>query len=260
MPAFYAHHSFGDKVYKRLSGELKNTVESHRPQFDIGLQGPDLFFFYRPYCSNAVTRYGNAVHAESALPFFKRAVASVSIRDSNEYAYLLGFICHFILDSECHPYIDEMIKTTGVSHIEIEEEFEKHMLRLDGKDALGYPIWKLVPTDTATAVAILPFYDVTLEEIKKSLSGLRFVKKLFTAPSPIKQAVINNIIKAVGKYDQYKGLMNQRIDNPACIETNNGLSKRLEDAVGIAADMIVSLNESLLNGTEINKRFDRTFL
>lgn len=44
---------------------------------------------------------------------------------SREYAYLMGFVCHFILDSECHPYVEEYIEKSGVQHLEIEEEFEK---------------------------------------------------------------------------------------------------------------------------------------
>ena len=26
----------------------------------------------------------------------------------------MGFICHYILDSECHPYVTQMIEKTGV--------------------------------------------------------------------------------------------------------------------------------------------------
>lgn len=262
MPAFYAHHSFGSKVAEQLGGELKDIVEKYRPQFNIGLQGPDLFFFYKPYRSNSINKYGNALHCRSAYPFLNNAIGIISKKGRNcaEYAYILGFTCHFILDSECHPYIDEMIKLTGVSHIEIEEEFEKHMLRRNGRDPIGYPIWRLVPKDRSTAEAILPFYEVSLEEIKKSLSGLKLVKHLFTAPCPVKQAVINTSLKAVGKYDKYKGLMNQRIDNPACAVTNAGLSQRLDSAVDIALQMIESLDESIRLGTALDNRFDRTFL
>ena len=47
MPAFYAHDRFGRKVFARLDGEIKQTIEQHSSQFRIGLQGPDLFFFYK---------------------------------------------------------------------------------------------------------------------------------------------------------------------------------------------------------------------
>lgn len=42
--------------------------------------------------------------------------------------------------------------------MEIEEEFEKKLLRIDNKDPLAYPIAKLVPTDWNTVEAIAPFH------------------------------------------------------------------------------------------------------
>ena len=52
MPAIYAHDRFGEKAAKKLDGELKRFVFEYYPQFEIGLQGPDIFFFYRPYMKN----------------------------------------------------------------------------------------------------------------------------------------------------------------------------------------------------------------
>ena len=129
MPAIYAHDRFGEKVAKKLDGELKRFVFEYYPQFEIGLQGSDIFFFYRPYMKNKIVKYGHHLHGISAKPFFEHAMKVINKRgrDSAQYAYLLGFICHYILDSECHPYISQMIEKTGVQHLEIEEEFEKSL-------------------------------------------------------------------------------------------------------------------------------------
>lgn len=45
MPAFYAHSRFGAKVAERMKGELREIIRKHYRQFEIGLQGPDLYFF-----------------------------------------------------------------------------------------------------------------------------------------------------------------------------------------------------------------------
>lgn len=164
MPALYAHDRFGAKVSERLEGELREIVTKYYTQFSIGLQGPDIFFFYKPYTNNKIVKYGNHLHHISAMPFFHHAISVVKKkgRNSREYAYLMGFICHFILDSECHPYVEEMIGKTGVQHLEIEEEFEKLLLRMDDHDAFAYPLADLVPTDVLTAVAIYPFYSKSM--------------------------------------------------------------------------------------------------
>lgn len=262
MPALYAHNRFGQKVLEQLKGELKDIVTAHDTQFKIGLQGPDIFFFYKAYSKNDVTRYGSHLHEISAYPFFKRALKIIKERgrNSREYAYLLGFICHFVLDSECHPYVSEMIEKTGIGHVEIEGEFEKKLLRMDQKDPLAYPLSKLVPTDTATALAIAPFFEgkdwVT---VKKSLRWMKRIEKLITAPGPIKYNLIEGILKTAGKYPDYKGMMRQHKDNEKCLESNIGLLKRFDKAVSVAVWIIESFDESLQKGKVLDERFDRTF-
>ena len=77
--------------------------------------------------------------------------------------------------------MDEMIQKTGVEHVEIEEEFEKKLLRIDKKDPLGYPIAKLVPTDWNTVKAIAPFHPAIDEKrIRHSLIYFKRVEAPFS--------------------------------------------------------------------------------
>ncbi|NBK97179.1 MAG: hypothetical protein EOM50_04055 [Erysipelotrichia bacterium] len=262
MPAFYAHHRFGKKVYERLNSDIKELIEKNYAQFAIGLQGPDIFFFYKAYKKNKVNEYGNKLHAQSARPFFLHALEVIDKkgRDSKEYAYLLGVICHYILDSECHPYVEEMIQVSGVQHLEIEEEFEKKLLKLDGEDPIGFEMAKLVPSDDETAQAIYPFYPgFDALTVKKSLMDLKLIKKLFTAPGAIKHASINTIMKMSGKHAYLKGLMNQKKDNLKCYESNEGLLHRFDKAIAVAVKMIASFDTTLTKHTRLDDRFNRTF-
>lgn len=262
MPAFYAHNRFGAKVSEQLGGEIKQIISKYYTQFEIGLQGPDIFFFYKPYTKNKVTEYGNKLHSVSARPFFLHAIDVVKEkgRDTKEYAYLLGFICHYILDSECHPYVDEMIKVSGVQHLEIEEEFEKKLLKLDGEDPIGFEMAKLVPTDDMSAEAIHPFYPgVDQLTVKKSLMDLKMIKKLFTAPGKVKHATINTAMKLTGKHAYLKGLMNQHKNNPKCHESNDGLMRRFNKAIDVAVKMIESFDQTIVEGKKLDERFNRTF-
>lgn len=264
MPAFYAHHRFGDTVIQALSNPQRDVAVSFRTQFDIGLQGPDLFFFYRPYISGGrVAKYGHHLHEISAMPFFEHGLHIVEKAglDSMEYAYLLGFICHFALDSRCHGYINEMVKKIGVSHLEIEEEFEKYLLRKDGKNPISFPLADLVPQDMATAETAAAFYEnITPVIAKQALSDLRAVKKLLTAPGKLKQGAVNTALRMTFHYRQLKGLMNQRKDNPRCIKTNAEIYVLFEEAVPFALELMDSFNESLQTATVLSGAFDRDFL
>ena len=267
MPAVYAHDRFGKIVSGQIHGTLHDLIQTYYTQFEIGLQGPDIFFFYLFNTPNCIVKYGNHLHHISAMPFFRRAVRVIRKkgRDSREYAYLLGFLCHFTLDSECHPYVREMIGVTGAQHLEVEEEFEKLLLRMDQEDPFSYPMGDLIPTDEDTVQAILPFYrtdpdsPITRKIVRVSLQDMKTIKRFFTAPQSWKYHTINTLMKMTGKYPYLKGLMHQRIDNPCCSVSNDGLMQRFDDAVPIAVHLMEQIDTCIRTGSELPERFDRTF-
>ncbi|MCD8348594.1 MAG: zinc dependent phospholipase C family protein [Lachnospiraceae bacterium] len=240
MPAIYAHDLFGVKVRDHMEEDLASIANRYNSAYREGLQGPDIFFFYHPWCRNRVQRYGVHLHETDAGPLFRHALSVIRRygRDSSQYAYMLGFICHFTLDGECHPYIGEQIQRSGVAHMEIEAEFEKYLLKENHLDPVGFRSANLVYTDAATAAAIAPFFpSMDEKKVQDSLQGMRFVKKLFCAPGALKQGTINSILKLIGQYHEMNGLMNQRTDNPACEESNLALRERFEDAVPLAVSL-----------------------
>lgn len=262
MPALYAHNRFGADVFKQLDEELKTILKKYYTQFRIGMQGPDIFFFYRPIVHNHVSKCGGDMHGENANLFFENAVKVIQQkgRNSREYAYLLGFICHFALDSECHPYVEQMVERIGVGHMEIEGEFDKYLLRAEGKDALAFPIAKYIPTDDMTVETIYHFFpEMSREEIKESLVTYRFVKKVFTAPSKVKQCMINTILRIAGVYKKYHGLMHSYNDNPKCKGTNKELENRYNQALLVATELIQNYDKRVKNGVPLSERFERTY-
>ena len=77
----------------------------------------------------------NKSHHEPAREFFKRAfkVFQVQKNKGAACAYLAGFMTHFILDSTCHPYVRKRIKETGISHTEIETDWDFQVLQKPGE-------------------------------------------------------------------------------------------------------------------------------
>jgi len=262
MPALYTHNRFGADVTEHLEDELKDIIKKHYTQFRIGLQGPDIFFFYRPWKKCEVSKCGYDMHDEYADSFFEKAIEVIRKkgRNSREYAYILGFICHFTLDSECHPYVEKMVKEIQVGHIEIEGELEKYLLRMDERDAHAYPIYKFVPTDDATVDAIRQFFKQrTKAEISEALKTMKFIKKLLTAPRKSKQNLINLALKLTGLDKSYRGMMHSYYDNPKCIEINKNLECRYNQAILIATSLIQNYDKVVQDGSTMSERFHRTF-
>lgn len=80
------------------------------------------------------------MHKQMADLFFERAKKVIADADDKTMsrAYIYGFICHFALDSECHPYVEKMIQKSGIGHSEIEMEFDRYLLIEDKFDPLTY--------------------------------------------------------------------------------------------------------------------------
>ena len=81
MPAVYAHRRFGEEVLAACQNdEARTAIESYPDLFRIGLQGPDILFYYDPLRKNPYKAAGDAIHDAAAAPFFAGAAARVNGR------------------------------------------------------------------------------------------------------------------------------------------------------------------------------------
>lgn len=140
MPSTYAHYRMGQEVYRNLTGKPKQIIEKYKELYDIGLHGPDILFYYKPLFANPVNQVGYAMHDRPGIEFFRQASLVMQKAENKEAceAYIYGFCCHFALDVSCHGYIDEKIAESGVSHTEIEVEFDRKLMLTDGFNPLTH--------------------------------------------------------------------------------------------------------------------------
>ena len=138
MPTTYAHDLFGQKVYRQMPEEVKQIIRENGELYRIGLHGPDIFFYYFIF-KNHVSGVGYRMHKEKARAFFTQGMAQVrQTRDQALLAYLLGFGCHYLLDSSCHPFINEMNDKGRISHALLEIEFDRFLMEETGKNPYSY--------------------------------------------------------------------------------------------------------------------------
>lgn len=112
MPGFTTHYIFGMKAYNDMPfTPLKHTIAKYRWLYQLGLQGPDMFFYNIPILRHRDYRnVGSYMHEHKVNAFFKcclRRIGTIRSRQQQEEAisYLAGFMNHYIADSICHPYV-----------------------------------------------------------------------------------------------------------------------------------------------------------
>lgn len=262
MPAIYAHDTFGKLVTKQLPKELKSIVDNYPSAFRIGLQGPDPLFYHRPYTSNDVKKEGSRIHHESCAAFLQKIMHLIKKEgvNSGQFAYLLGFLCHFTLDSECHPYIDTYIESRNLGHLFLESEFEKYMMRKDGIDPIHTDISNIIPTDVQTAKAMCVFYE-TLDETstQKVLKEMRREKRFLYTPHLWKEKLFVKVFKMIGHFEDMGGLLLQSKDDERCKESNAYLYKKLHESVPLAVSLLENIYEVVQGKAELSPRFYRNF-
>ena len=262
MPSTYAHRRFGANVLDHLPAPLQEKLEAHRELYDIGLHGPDLLFYYKALQSNPVNRLGNAMHEQPGTVFFERARGVVNKAKNRDaaLAYALGFVCHFALDSTCHPFVEQFTRESGVTHCEIETEFDNMLLRRDGYDPLTFFTASHIQPSRIWANVVAPFYEgVTVNEVYQAMTGMVFVHKMLLASNPVKRWVVLTGMKVLGKYDGMHGLVANPQPNPQCTESNRKLDALYAKALPLAERLILEYVAKLDTDEPLDAAYDHTF-
>lgn len=262
MPAAYAHYTFGKKVLATTENpEIRRIITEHRALFDIGLHGPDILFFYRPLKSTPVSKTGHLMHAEIAAPFFRQARRVINRSSNREasIAYILGFICHYSLDSECHGYIGEMTKT-GISHTEIETEFDRSILLRCKKDPITTKTLAHIQVNKELSDCIAQFFPAISEkEMFEALKSFRFYNNFLISSCKIRRAVINTSFRLSGNYEELHGLVMNFHRNPDCAPICRRLSHLYINAIPVGVRLMENFYDALSTGDPLDERFDRNF-
>lgn len=130
MPASYAHYRFGKQLLPQLPADVRQCIQRFRRMYDVGLHGPDIFFYHNPFLDTAAGRLAKQYHRQSGQEVFTRACATADSEAAR--AYLYGLLAHYCLDTACHPFINKMVQTGEAGHIKLEAEFDRYLMAMDG--------------------------------------------------------------------------------------------------------------------------------
>ncbi len=183
MPSAYAHYRFGKELLPQLPGEVRQCIQRFRRMYDMGLSGPDFFFYYSPFLKTPVGDLGNVYHRKTGLEFFPGACQAASSEAAQ--AYLYGLLAHYCLDSACHPYVQQIAQIGEATHVGLESEFDRYLLVLDKVpqphtyDPGKY--WKLTRGECMTAAGFYP--PATGGQVSRSIRTMALWRKFLAHPN-----------------------------------------------------------------------------
>ena len=182
MPAHYAHYRFGKLALNALPADARQCIQRFRRMYDMGLHGPDIFFYYNPFLKTAVGDLGCKFHRQSGREFFTRACAAADSEAAR--AYLYGLLGHYCLDSACHPYIRQLVDIGEAEHVPLESEFERYLLAKDGEPSPHtYDMSKRFHLTRGECMTVSAFYPpATGANVSQSVRFLAFAVKFLAGP------------------------------------------------------------------------------
>jgi len=262
MPTTYAHYLFGKRVYEQLPQSLQAVINQNRGLYDIGVHGPDLLFYYHFYKKNPINTYGFAMHNEPAHHFFTHAlkVLPQMKNQTAAWAYLYGFITHFTLDMACHSYVEKMEAVSGISHNEIETEFDRYLLEREGKDPLTfYRATHLHPSPRNAQIIAAFFSHIAPRQILSALKSQCFLHRVFMWNCLRRERFLYALLKKNKTFREYQALVMNSLPNPKTKAYGELLNRQLEKVIPTAVSLIEQFEQTLLGNAPLPKEFDLDF-
>ncbi len=213
MPDFTTHLLFGQQVRKIVPDNVAEVIDAQQGAFYWGLQGSDpLMYRLLTPKKSPITGYARTIHSSEIPEQFALMLEECQYqygRVDGEIlsAYMLGYLCHYMLDSSAHPYVyflqDKItslypkIHRSG-AHVRIESDIDVAMYeKIESAPISDFPINDYMTTVPMVLSVIAKLYqsilynvyayDVDFAEIEKSfLNNAFFLRKFYRGESPLK--------------------------------------------------------------------------
>ena len=183
MPGFITHYICGQAVCKTTNPDIQKAIEPYLQFYNIGTQGPDIFFYYLPGLLRRRLRdVGIQMHKHSFGGFMSNMIDIMMMEQLPPqkrhllFSYICGFLTHYALDATAHPYVYSKtgVRQKGdkakaikysVNHRKFETAIDVLMLDLmSSKKPCDYKLWELIRVDRDPAKIVAGAMSASIRE------------------------------------------------------------------------------------------------
>lgn len=256
MPSYYAHYRFGAKVLPLLPPQAQRSVRQFRRLYDAGLHGPDIFFYHNILFRDSVVALGYKFHSISGEEFFTEACNRLRSESSEAaLAYLYGVLAHYCLDSLAHPFVLEQTHDGGIGHVELETEFDRYLLQLDGnRQPNTFDLSPRIKLTAGECETVSQFYDTTPIAVGTSVRIMAACVKLLAMPNGNLRRMVERC--AGSKLGQH---FMGRTPNKGCAHLDEPMLALYDQALAAFPAMAEALTAHLDHNAPLGELFEATF-
>lgn len=256
MPSHYAHYRFGAAAIPMLPSQVQRSVRLFRRLYDVGLHGPDIFFYHNILFQDPVVALGYKYHALTGEEFFAPVCKHLRLEPKEAaMAYLYGVLTHYCLDKTAHPFVLEQTADGKIGHVALETEFDRFLLQLDGKrqpNTFDFsPHIKLTGGECET---VSEFYSTSPRAVDASVKGMAASVKILAMPNGNLRRTVEKT--AGGKLRQH---FMGRLPNPNCAHLNEQMLHLYDQALAELPTLMDALLAHMHHNVPLGDGFDATF-
>jgi len=195
LPDFWTHIFAGQEIIKDSKHDfLQTNIEQEKIAFNFGCQGPDFLFynFSNPWHGPILAK---KLHKRKPNQTFSQLVKYGNNCSSQTLrAYLLGYLTHFMVDKELHPFV--LARSPNFSiHKRLENEIDslliEHYLKINPKEV---DTWQQVAFKSGIPEDIIAFFTDFIAENYEIFNGQ---KALINSYNNFK--MLQNLLNGSGK-------------------------------------------------------------
>lgn len=260
MPSIYAHYRFGTALLPSVPADVRKTIQRFRSLYDMGLHGPDIFYYSTPVIHTGGDYLGIKFHEQTGKEFFTRVCRAVRLeRSEGARSYLYGLLTHYCLDSICHQTIQPIVQNGNVSHMELETEFDRYLLEADGKTpAYAQDLSPHMALTVGECETVSKFYPPsTPRGVRRAVGNMAFYTRLLAAPEGLSRTVLEKGIGIAPK--EIRGMLMRRTPNAACAPYCEELMAAYQQAVQSFPVYLEQLREHMTYSAHFGAEFDKKF-
>jgi len=196
MPGFITHLIGGHSALESVSPAIRDYIAPMKALFNLGTQGPDIFFYYiSGFITKRIRNVGAQMHdADIGLFFMSIADKMKETQSPSQrkmlFAYTTGFLSHYAVDAHTHPYVffqtndpPSLALKEAERHRHFETSVDVLMLRnIYGKRPSDYKLGQLISPDclqkraaaAAMAEAIRKIYnrDIRPQDVYRAMGQM----------------------------------------------------------------------------------------
>jgi hypothetical protein len=257
MADYWTHYYSGEELINRM-----NLIDLDRNLFFLGCQGPDIFYYYKFAVKTNPPNLGYLIHKSKTKEIFSEVF--IYLKSNNDIylkSYIYGWIMHYVLDKNIHPYIDGK---TNFNHKRLESNIDtyvsdkyfndsiflmksSHILAVNDNHKIIHRVYKKIGIDIFNI-------DISFKVYSDSIKHFNYFHKVFNQRNiSIRNGI--NLLSKVFKKDlsNYFYLGIEEINLPNDI---GKVDKIIDDSIDEAIKIIGKLKRYIKNEIKLNEVMD----